>query len=178
MTGIILSIIFPGLGQFYHGDYWKGAIMMLFGITPLYPMSLVWSIADSVKKAREKGPLDKTQVKWLFVSVFILAPLFIVMILIGTRTIVKSVYNNKLYPKYTREELLLIKTELEIYKNKHKRYPENFYVLFEGRPLQKTDWQLDAWDNPYKIIWEDDNVRMISAGKDGIFDTEDDIKIE
>jgi TM2 domain-containing membrane protein YozV len=54
---VILSLIFPGLGQFYNGDVLKGLVMLVVGaivlrtVLGLIVMS-VWSIIDAYQVAK------------------------------------------------------------------------------------------------------------------------------
>lgn len=47
MIPAVLSILFPGLGQIYYGEYVR-AIMIIIALTPLYPAALIWSIIDVI----------------------------------------------------------------------------------------------------------------------------------
>lgn len=175
MLGIILSIIFPGLGQIYHEKYLKGAIMALLALTPLYPVALIWSIIDVIKiqKALGKG-ISSKEAAWIVVSVLIIAPIFVG--LIGTATYQGIDYLNrtKYNPERTREELIEIRLALESYKDVNGEYPKDLYKLIKGKPLRK-DWLLDGWGNFYRLEKTGDNMIITSAGNDGKFDTEDDI---
>ena len=55
MIAIILTIIFPGLGQIYYGKTTKGIIMIILTFVPfLYPFILIWSIIDCIKLRKEQ----------------------------------------------------------------------------------------------------------------------------
>jgi TM2 domain-containing membrane protein YozV len=53
MIGIALSVIFPGLGQFYYGKWVRGTMMVLGGVTPVYPLA-VEEAKGSGRKRRDK----------------------------------------------------------------------------------------------------------------------------
>ena len=48
--------------------------------------------------------------------------------------------------------------------------------LIEDKAIDKNKATTDPWDHPYKIECDGDDIIVISAGPDGEFDTEDDIK--
>jgi len=63
-TALILSILIPGVGQFYNNDVKKGAIMLggaiLLGVLTLglaWLGILVWSAVDAYQVASGKSPL-------------------------------------------------------------------------------------------------------------------------
>ena len=52
MLAIVLSLLFPGLGQLYYGKWIRAALMVILGVTPLYPVALVWSVIDAYRLSR------------------------------------------------------------------------------------------------------------------------------
>jgi heme/copper-type cytochrome/quinol oxidase subunit 2 len=178
MLAIILSIIFPGLGQLYYEKYLKGAIMILLGLTPLYPVALIWSVIDVVKIQKEKGQqLSGKEMGWMILTIVIIVPLFLGLIGFATYKVIDHVHDLNIKPEETKEEMMNIKISLEEYKNRTGTYPENLYQLIEGRPLRK-DWLKDEWGNTYRLKKTNENIIIISAGSDHIFGSEDDIIVK
>ena len=66
---------------------------------------------------------------------------------------------------------------MENWKNNLGKYPTELNELIGNSPLRQN-WKKDAWNREYefKIIENGNGFLIISAGSDGKFGTEDDIK--
>jgi len=84
----------------------------------------------------------------------------------------------------TKQDLKNIKTLLIQYKKKSGSFPpeHRFVVWFKNHSEEKFRFKfpLDRWGNPikYQIIDKDKHCQLESAGKDGVFGNNDDIKIK
>jgi hypothetical protein len=77
MLALILSIIFPGLGQFYYGKNKRGIAMLILALTPLYPVALVWSVID-ILRLNKQGITPKFRFKeamWSILPFVLIIPL-------------------------------------------------------------------------------------------------------
>jgi hypothetical protein len=65
---------------------------------------------------------------------------------------------------------------LEFYKDHKKTYPDNLHTLIANNPLRE-EWYKDGWNRPYQYIAVDNGSSYIlsSSGRDGVFDSPDDI---
>ena len=177
MIGIILSVIFPGLGQLYNKQYWLGAAMLILGLTPLYPFILIWSIIDSVRYAKEnQDSFTKKETKTMLIVGFVVIPIIFAGIVTLTFMLGKALSNNYWKPNKTNTELTEIRFAVEKYKNSKGEYPENLYEVIGNNPIRK-DWQTDAWGNIYEYNLSDDGQKLEirSSGKDQKFNTDDDL---
>ena len=77
MLPLILSIIIPGLGQFYYGKNVRAILMVLISLTPLYPLAWIWSIIDicNLNKKDIQPAYDKGETVWAIVLLFVVIPL-------------------------------------------------------------------------------------------------------
>ena len=77
-------------------------------------------------------------------------------------------------PKDTSKEILEISNYAKSWYKKFGRYPNDLEQLTTKKPLQK-DWLKDEWGNVYKYYYTKSTFVITSAGRDGEFDTDDDI---
>lgn len=83
------------------------------------------------------------------------------------------------FPEKTEKEISEMSERMENWNEKFGKYPTELKELIGNSPLRQ-DWKKDAWNREYKFtIIENGNGYLItSAGSDGKFGTEDDIKSE
>lgn len=181
MIGIILSIIYPGLGQFYYGKNGRAIAMLLLGLTPLYPIALVWSIIDIVRlnKKGEAPKLEKKEAIWGIIFLFVIIPVCFLILFYGSFTLFNwysEAYNK---PRITMEEGNDIVRALNKYKKAKEHYPEDLQTLISGSPI-RSRWSYDVWGKSYHYEVSDDKqiFKLISKGKDRTLGTEDDIIFE
>jgi hypothetical protein len=181
MFAIVLSIIFPGLGQFYCGKNGRAIIMVILGLTPLFFIAFVWSIVDIVILYRkgEVPKLERREVVLGLVLVFVVVPLcFFIMIsgLFATFNWYSETYNN---PRVTLEEGKDIVSALNKYKNDNGKYPDDLQTIISSKPV-RSGWNSDAWGQLYQYSISSDKkmFTLISKGKDKTLGTEDDIVFE
>ena len=104
----------------------------------------------------------------------------LIIILVLLTTVIFRVW--WFYPKVAKnevqKEMTAIKNALCSYKTEFGCYPVNLDILIGNRPLRKT-WKQDKWNNFY--MYKPDTIngsyQLVSAGKDGKFNSEDDIVI-
>jgi len=181
MIGIILSIIFPGLGQFYYGKNGRAIAMLLLGITPLYPLALVWSIIDAVR-LNKKGEAPKFEAKeamWGIVVLLVIIPICFLILFYGSFSLFSwysDAYNK---PRIAMEEGNDIIRTLIKYKKENNHYPEDLQTIISRSPI-RARWASDAWGQSYhyEVSTDKSTFNLISKGKDMTLGTEDDIVFE
>jgi len=84
-----------------------------------------------------------------------------------------------LYPDKTEKEIAEMSERMENWNKKFGKYPKDLNELIGNSPLRQ-DWKKDTWNREYEFtISENGKAFLItSAGPDGKFHTEDDIKSE
>ena len=83
------------------------------------------------------------------------------------------------YPEKTEKEISQISHRMENWKENLGQYPTELNELIGNSPLRQ-DWKKDAWNRKYefKITENGEKFLITSAGSDGKFGTDDDIKSE
>lgn len=165
MIGIILSIIFPGLGQFYYGKNWRALAMLLLGITPLYPIALVWSVIDVIQlnKKGEAPKFEKKEAIWSIIILVIAIPVCFILLIYGSFNVFEWYSEEYNKPQISR-------------KKENEHYPDNLQTIISGNPI-RARWTSDAWGQPYLYEVSEDkkSFKLISKGKDKTLGTQDDI---
>ncbi len=181
MLGIILSIIFPGLGQFYYGKNGRAIMMLLLGLTPFYPVALVWSIIDIIRlnKKGEAPKFEKKEAIWGVIFLLVIIPVCFLILFFGSFTLFNwysEAYNK---PRIVMEEGNDIVKALNKYKKEKGHYPEDLQTLISGSPI-RSRWASDAWGQSYHYEVSSDKIifKLLSMGKDKTLGTEDDIIIK
>jgi hypothetical protein len=178
MIGIVLSVIFPGLGQFYYGKWVRGTIMLLGGVTPAYPLVLVWSVVDAYRLSRQgiQPQYSKREVVAAVVLCLVVVPLCFAGLAVMAGTSIAWWRDSHLNRSATIAQGSEITAALLDYKAEMHRFPDDLGPLIQGRPL-RSGWQKDGWGRPYDYRVEDNGkkFRLISAGRDGQFGTGDDL---
>ena len=184
----LASIFFPGLGQIILKDYFKGILMLVICfvgglIVPFIPYlffyfgTVIWSLVD-IYLQTEKISGKKSAVRNLIFSivvVVIIIPAIFYLSLISFSMGGEYVANEFLNSKHTEKELVEISKELDSYFERHKKYPSDYFKVVGSKPIWSS-WKTDKWDKKYRYSQSDStNYTLTSAGKDGQFDTEDDV---
>ncbi len=178
MLPLILSIIVPGLGQLYYGKNIRGIIMLLLGLTPLYPAALIWSVIDIIR-LNKKGiapHYQKKDVVWAVIILVFIIPVFFLILILGGFSVASWYTDNYVKPEQTLEEGNKIVSALQKYKENEGKYPDNIQVVIGDRPVRKG-WIKDAWEQNYiyELTEDGKNFNLTSKGKDKVLNTEDDI---
>lgn len=181
MLAVFLSILFPGLGQFYYGKNIRGIVMFALALTPLYLGALIWSVFDVVK-LNQKGltpKFDRKEALWVVILLFIVVPLSVGIMIFGAVKTFNWHTQNFALPKATQVEGSKIVRALEDFRGNYNQYPENLHKLLDGRPMRKG-WLTDSWGQSYIYTLSDkgDTCKLTSKGKDRVLDTDDDIVFE
>ena len=84
-----------------------------------------------------------------------------------------------IFPKKTAKEIADISARLENWKENLGNYPTDLNELIGNSPIRQ-EWKTDSWNRPYQYTVNKNGVGflIVSAGLDGKFRTEDDIKSE
>lgn len=90
-----------------------------------------------------------------------------------------SYQGNSVLPKETKKEISEISERMEMWNEKYNSYPETLSEIIGNNPLRKL-WENDSWNRPYEYSTTNNRKKflIISAGFDGKFGTDDDIKSE
>ncbi len=100
----------------------------------------------------------------------------IALLVIVSVTIISVLYvTDFLKEKRTQTTLNDISSEIETFKNRNNRLPENLEEVIAQKPLHAS-WKKDFWENPILYTKQAVNYTLVSKGKDGILNTEDDLK--
>ena len=78
--------------------------------------------------------------------------------------------------KSTRADAQALRSAVMLYVADNPRDCPTVEDLVTERYLDGSKRTADAWETPYSIACEDGDIFVESAGKDGEFDTEDDLK--
>jgi len=184
----LASIFFPGLGQIILKDYFKGILMLVIAfvggmIVPFIPFPfiyygiVIWSLVDIYLKT-EKISGKTSAVRNLIFSIIvvvIIIPLVFYLSIVSFISGGEYVANEFLNSRHTEKELVEISKELDSYFERHKKYPADYFKFVGSKPIWSS-WKTDKWNNRYKYFQTDStNYTLTSAGKDKVFDTEDDV---
>lgn len=182
----VLSAIYPGLGQLYTAKYWKGLAFIISPIIAffLFPLGLIFSYTILIiisltdlylsfeKKENKKRVLNNLIFAILIVIIVIPSIFYLFTI---------SMYEGGLYVKdeflsenYTKSEMDDIMKALNKYQSDTDTFPSDYVRFVKTKPIWDS-WYSDDWGNSYKYINEGGDIKLISAGKDATFGTEDDI---
>lgn len=127
------------------------------------------------KKEKEDGIKRPIQKYFFQPSVFILIAVIIIVSL--SAFLFFTYQRTSVFPKKTEKELTEMNDSMEKWHEKFGHYPTELTELIGNNPIRQ-DWIKDAWNRPYKYTVSENGkgFSIISAGADGRFGTEDDIK--
>ncbi len=124
---------------------------------------------DGIKRPIQKHFFQPSAL--MLIAVLIIGSLSVVLFLTYQRTSV--------FPEKTKKAISEMSYRMENWKAKFGKYPSDLNELIGNSPIRQN-WKNDAWNRPFKFeLIENGNGFLISsAGSDGKFNTEDDIKSE
>ncbi len=129
------------------------------------------------KKEKEDGKKRPIQKYFLQPS----SIMVIVVLFVGSLSafLFFSYQRTSIFPKKTKTEISEISDRVEKWNEKFGQYPTELNELIGNNPIRQ-DWKKDSWNRTYKyeITKNGKGFLIISAGSDGKFGTEDDIKSE
>lgn len=141
-------------------------------------------IREDFKHHRKISKMEKADGKKRHFQRYFLQPssiMTITVLVIGfLSAILFFTYQRKsVFPKKTKKEISEMSDRMENWNKNLGKYPTDLNQLIGNSPLQQH-WKKDAWNRAYKFeITDNGNGFLItSAGFDGKFRTEDDIKSE
>ena len=152
--------------------------MVLVGITPLYPVALIWSILDIVHLYRQGilPMLDRKQMIWATLLFLVVVPACFFLLGIGSAFVIRKV-NSIAQPRLTQQEGTEIANSIDRYRDTTGTLPQTISDLIQGRP-PRSGWRTDAWGNDYIYTFNGNNTyTLISGGADGEPNTADDLII-
>ena len=122
---------------------------------------------DGIKRPIQKYFLQPSSI--MVLSVLIIGSLSALLFFSYQRT--------SIFPEKTKKEITEMSDRMENWKKNLGKYPTELNELIGNSPLRQ-DWKKDAWNREYelKIIENGYEFLITSAGSDGKFGTEDDIK--
>lgn len=181
MIGIILTIIFPGIGHLYFKKNVRGIIFILLSLIPfVYPIALIIAIIDCIRLNKTVPVEDRLSGREATVGIaifFIVVPAAITILVVGFKVTGDYVSGRFIYPKSTHQKMQKIESELNKYYSYHHEYPGDLESFLSTKPIWSS-WNKDSWKRKFKYEHKDPNtVVLTSAGRDGVFGTEDDITI-
>jgi len=122
---------------------------------------------DGIKRPIQKYFMQPSAL--MFISVLVIGSLSAILFFTYQ---IKSVF-----PEKTQKEISEMSERMENWNKNLGKYPTELNELIGNSPLRQ-DWKKDAWNREYefKIIENGNRFLITSAGSDGKFGTEDDIK--
>ena len=191
----ILSVLIPGLGQFYCLQWVRGAMFLVGAITmamivpPLGLAVWIWGAVDAYRIAKvlqgynqtaegpiiDIGKLRMPHVDLRPVIPYIGIPLGIVIVLVIVISLVLTRYGfwSAGPPRGTLQPLI---EKIENYKAQTGSYPDSLEALIDPTdPIEKKQI-LDQWGNVYLLRTTGSSFELLSAGQDRIPGTKDDIR--
>ncbi|MCR8667843.1 type II secretion system protein GspG [Aestuariibaculum sp. M13] len=127
------------------------------------------------KKENEDGIKRPFQKYFLPPSSIVVISIFVIGLL---SAFIFFIYQHKsIFPETTEKEIVEMTARMEKWKEKYGQYPTNLKELIGNDPMRQ-DWNKDSWNRPYHYFVNENGTKflIISAGSDGNFKTEDDIK--
>ncbi len=193
----ILSVLIPGLGQFYCLQWVRGAmflvgaIIMAMIVPPLSLVVWIWGAVDAYRIAKvlqgynqtAEGPIiDIGKLRMPHVDLrsaipYIGIPLGIVIVLVIIISLVLARYGfwSAGPPRGTLQPLI---EKIENYKAQTGYYPDSLEDLIDPTdPIEKKQI-LDQWGNVYLLRTTGSSFELLSAGQDGHPGTEDDVRYQ
>jgi general secretion pathway protein G len=124
---------------------------------------------DGIKRPIQKYFMQPSAL--MIIAVLVIGSLSAVLFFTYQRTSV--------FPEKTKKEISEMSDRMENWNENLGYYPTDLNELIGNSPLRQ-DWKKDSWDRKYEFtIMENGKGFLItSAGSDGKFHTEDDIKSE
>ncbi|UKM66179.1 type II secretion system protein GspG [Flavobacteriaceae bacterium GSB9] len=139
-------------------------------------------IREDFKHHRKISKMEKADGKKRPFQRYFLQPSSIMVIsvlAIGTISafIFFSYQRTSIFPKKTKKEIVEITERMEKWKEKFGIYPTDLNELIGNNPMRQ-EWKTDSWNRPYQYSLTQSGIGflIISAGSDGKFGTDDDIK--
>jgi hypothetical protein len=179
MLAIVLSLLFPGLGQLYYGKWIRAALMVILGVTLLYPVALVWSVIDAYRLSRSgaQPQLSAKESLAAIVLVGVVVPVCMLVLVLTSAGALAWLQDAHLNRSATLAEGAEIATTLAEYREAQGRYPDKLALVVAQRPL-RAGWLTDGWGRLYRYRVNEaaDTFQLLSAGRDGQFETEDDLE--
>ncbi|NVK41430.1 MAG: type II secretion system protein GspG [Oceanospirillaceae bacterium] len=129
-----------------------------------------------MQKKEGKRSTIRSLIFSLVISVVIIPSIFYLFFFTAWKS-GNFITNEFLNEDRTREEMSAIEEALERYYLYNNHYPLNYSSFVDSKPIWSS-WKKDSWGNKYKYSFLDSaNYRLLSSGKDEIFETGDDIFI-
>lgn len=184
----VLSIILPGTGQFVQKKYLLGISMIFIWLflglyIPYIPFSyfyygtMIWSLIDIYIRMENISGRSKA-IRYLIFSIIIAVIIIPSIFLLSTLTFIKGgrfMQSEFLGLDQTKDEMVEISDQLDSYFNYYKKYPSDYEQWIESKPIWEG-WKRDSWGNNFRYTQSDStNYTLTSSGKDGKFETEDDL---
>ena len=178
MIPLILSILLPGLGQFYYGKNVRAILMLILAISPLYPAALVWSVID-VLRLNKQGIQPRFEAKeavWAIVLLLVIIPTCLFIAFSGMFAVGRWYSDNFVKANASYEEGNQIFSAIQRYHKRSGEHPTDISGLIQGIPI-RSGWTTDGWGEEYvyEVIDDGQDFRLISKGKDRTLGSEDDI---
>lgn len=126
-------------------------------------------------KEKEDGIKRPFQKYVMLPSLLLLGALFVI---VGICAILFFTYQTiSIFPDKTKKEITQMSDRMDVWYKSLGEYPTDLNKLIRNNPIRQG-WEKDAWNRDYKFTITNNGkgFLIISAGFDGQFNTEDDIK--
>ena len=152
--------------------------MILLGLTPLYPLVMVWTIIDIIL-LNKKGATPVYKLKdavWAIAILIVIIPVFIVIATTGLFAVGNWYSDKYVLPEQTTNEGNNIAAAIIEFNTSQGHLPNQLSDLTNGFPL-RAGWLKDSWGEPYHYEKFNDGTdfKLISKGPDKVFATKDDM---
>ncbi|MBD3272358.1 MAG: hypothetical protein GF384_07465 [Elusimicrobia bacterium] len=181
LFGILLNILWPGLGQMYFRKVKRGiffAVMALFiPFIMIIAACIDLYLLNKRYVATDEDTWPDFDVNWKKPLKIILVALF--MVILGYSLYFLSFYlwiarMRQSAAERTLQEMQTVKAALSDFYKDQGYFPQSLSELAGRRPLRNL-WASDGWGQSYRYRVHNGGYELVSAGKDGAFDTEDDL---
>ncbi len=150
--------------------------MVFFGLWPslLYIILMILGTILIVSAKHVKWKSVKININLIKRLISRIVIVFLGFMLIYTILYLSTI--NYFKKKYTIRDCTEIIAALESYKKDNKPYPRSLDSLIGNNPI-RAEWKKDRWNTSYKYYTtnNDRSYTLTSAGKDKIFNSNDDI---
>jgi len=166
----------------YYNKNVRGILFILLSLIPfVYPIILIIAIIDCIRLNKTVPIEERLSGREAILGIafiFLAVPAAITILFFGFKYTGDFVSDRIVYPKATHQKMQKIETELIKHYNHHKKYPESLESFLSTKPIWSS-WNKDSWNNRFKYELPDSTTFILtSAGRDGLFETRDDITIE
>jgi len=127
--------------------------------------------------AEDPGRFDPRKLRQQGMTLIEIMIVVVIMALVATGVGIAVVPQlQKAKKKQAESGVETVRTAVQLYIATNNAECATMDQLIEDKAIDKNKATTDPWDHPYKIECDGTDIIVVSAGPDGEFDTEDDIR--